>query len=163
MTDDTAQIEPVPAESPPASEGAAPTPTEPASPSPESTSGIEQSASANEPSVIPEESQCAQEIPKDSRPMSQSTSTSQMSQTQAHHWSNQDRAKSAATKTRKKDAYLAKIVDYAKAHNGQITNDDIEKLLHVSDATASRYAKVLVSRGLLRAEGKGRGAKYFLP
>lgn len=162
MTDDTTQGEPTQTESTPASEVAAPSPTEPASPSPEPTPAIEQAVSTEQPSVIPEKSQSAQEIPKDSRPVSQPTPTSQTLRPTGRKWNADDRAKSAATHARKKDAHLAKIVEYAKAHDGKITNSEIEKLLHVSDATASRYAKILVARGVLRKEGKGRGARYVL-
>jgi DNA-binding IclR family transcriptional regulator len=35
-----------------------------------------------------------------------------------------------------------------------------EKLLHVSNATAHRYLNMLVVRGKLRREGRGRGVKY---
>jgi hypothetical protein len=42
-----------------------------------------------------------------------------------------------------------------------ITNDDVEKLLHVSDATATRYLKTLVTEGKLRRIGHtGRGVRY---
>ena len=162
MTDDNAQTAPTPAESTPVSEVATPTPTEPAAPSSEATPVIEQVASTDEPSVIPKETQSAQEIPEDSRPVSQSTSTAPVLKSLGRKWSANDRAKSAATHARKKDAHLVKLVEYAKAHSGKITNNEIEKLLHVSDATASRYAKILVERGVLRKEGKGRGAQYAI-
>lgn len=161
MTDDNVQSAPAPAESPPAPDVVAPTPTEPLSPAPEPATVGEQAAPVEPASVIPEESQSAQEIPTDSRPMSQPTSVAPPpTATKDRKWNADDRAKSAATQTRKIDARLAKIVEYAKTHGGKITNDEIEKLLRVSDATASRYAKILVSRGFLRVEGKGRGAKY---
>ena len=40
------------------------------------------------------------------------------------------------------DKRLSKIMELARA-KGEIRNDDVEKLLHVSDATASRYLKKL--------------------
>ena len=159
MTDDDAQSTPVPAESAPSSDVAAPTPAEPSQPAQEPTLA-EQSSSSEPSSVIPEKSQSAPHAEVESRPMSQPTSVPQTSQPRGRKWNVEDRAKSAATHARKKDARLAKIIEYAKAHGGKITNDEIEKLLHVSDATASRYAKVLVDRSLLRADGKGRGASY---
>lgn len=94
--------------------------------------------------------------------MSQPTSTAPPVIQRGRKWNADDRAKSAATHARKIDTHLAKIVEYAKAHGGKIINDEIEKLLHVSDATASRYAKILVERGVLRQEGKGRGAFYSI-
>ena len=51
---------------------------------------------------------------------------------------------------------LAKIVELAhkKAEKGEsIQNDDVEKLLHVSDASATNYLSKLVKRGSLRVSG----------
>ena len=43
----------------------------------------------------------------------------------------------------------------------EITNDEVEKLLHVSDATATRYLAELEKRGKIRQVGTtGRGVKY---
>ncbi len=41
-----------------------------------------------------------------------------------------------------------------------ITNDDVQKLLRVSDATATRYLVKLVGQGRLAREGSPRDAKY---
>lgn len=42
-----------------------------------------------------------------------------------------------------------------------ITNDDLEKLLHVSDATATRYLSELVKQGRIRRDTKlGSGVRY---
>ncbi|MEK9154359.1 MAG: hypothetical protein AAB798_02720 [Patescibacteria group bacterium] len=162
MADDDAQSAPILAEPALAPEVAPPIPVEPAPPAPEPTSVVEQTVPAEPASVIPEASQSASNAEVESQPVSQPTSTSQTSEP-GHKWSVEDRAKSIATHARKRDMRLAKIVEHAKAHGGKITNDEIEKLLHISDATASRYAKILVARGVLRQEGKGRGAKYTLP
>ncbi len=74
-------------------------------------------------------------------------------------WSASDRVRATLKRASKKETLLARVVALAKEKR-RITNDDIEKLLHVSDATASRYGTILVKRGLLRREGKGRGAFY---
>ena len=43
----------------------------------------------------------------------------------------------------------------------QVTNDEVEKLLHVSDATAARYLSALVKEGKLKQVGKtGTGVVY---
>ena len=47
----------------------------------------------------------------------------------------------AATETRKQKK-LSRIMEAVSA-NGKITNDEVEKLLHVSDATATRYLAAL--------------------
>lgn len=162
MTDDAAQSAPTPAEAAPHTEVAAPARAEPTPTISEPTPVSEQATSVAPASVIPEESQSAPNAIEESRPMSQPPSVSQVSKQSGRKWNVEDRAKAAATHARKKDVRLAKIVEYARENGGKITNDEIEKLLHVSDATASRYAKILVARGSLRAEGKGRGARYTL-
>ncbi len=44
---------------------------------------------------------------------------------------------------------------------GAVTNDDVEKLLHVSDATATRHLAQLAKEGLLRMSGStGKHVKY---
>ncbi|MDP3696540.1 MAG: hypothetical protein Q8R55_00740 [Candidatus Taylorbacteria bacterium] len=42
----------------------------------------------------------------------------------------------------------------------KITNDDVQKLLHVSDATATRYLKELVRQDQLKQSNAGRGSVY---
>ncbi len=41
-----------------------------------------------------------------------------------------------------------------------VTNDDVEKLLHVSDATATRYLSILEKEGKIKQTGKGKGVLY---
>ncbi len=161
MTDDAAQSTPVPTEPAPEPADATPADVEPIPPTPEPATIVEQAAPVEPASAIPEESQSAPNAGVESRSVSQPTSTAQSPKPLGRKWNVEDRAKSAATHARKKDVRLVKIMEYAKAHGGTITNDEIEKLLHVSDATASRYAKILAARGLLRAEGKGRSARYI--
>ena len=44
----------------------------------------------------------------------------------------------------------------------EITNDEVEKLLHVSDATATQYLAELEKRGKIQQVGTtGRGVKYI--
>lgn len=43
-----------------------------------------------------------------------------------------------------------------------ITNDEVEKYLHVSDATATRYLSILEKEGKIKQNGKtGKGVSYF--
>ncbi|MEK9154626.1 MAG: winged helix-turn-helix transcriptional regulator [Patescibacteria group bacterium] len=42
----------------------------------------------------------------------------------------------------------------------EITNNDVEKLLDVSDATATRYLDELEAKGIIEALGETRGIKY---
>lgn len=64
-------------------------------------------------------------------------------------------------KQKKIETRLSKIMDFVR-QNGSITNDQIQKLLRVSDATASRYARILVIRNLLKKSGKTKSVKYDL-
>lgn len=61
---------------------------------------------------------------------------------------------------RVKEDNLARSLTLAR-ERGEVTNDDIEKLLGVSDATAERYLDLLESRGHLIQIGKtGKGVRY---
>ncbi|MEE8131868.1 MAG: winged helix-turn-helix domain-containing protein [Candidatus Paceibacterota bacterium] len=44
--------------------------------------------------------------------------------------------------------------------NGRITNDEVEKLVDVSDATATRYLDELEQEGKVSQKGEGRGVYY---
>ena len=47
------------------------------------------------------------------------------------------------------------------AKRTKITNDEVEKLLHVSDATATRYLSILESEGKIRQTGRtGKSVSY---
>ncbi len=47
------------------------------------------------------------------------------------------------------------------AKRTSVTNDDVEKLLHVSDATATRYLSILEKEGKIKQTGKtGKGVLY---
>lgn len=54
---------------------------------------------------------------------------------------------------------LEKIMKIART-KGKITNDDVEKLLHVSDATATRFLQKLINEGKLRRVGKTSQTHY---
>lgn len=56
---------------------------------------------------------------------------------------------------------LEKILEFVTT-KGSVTNDQVEKLLHVSDATATRYLTQLEKEGKLKQEGKtGKSVKYL--
>lgn len=57
---------------------------------------------------------------------------------------------------------LEKIMKFVN-EKGSATNDQIEKLLHVSDATANRYLSQLTREHRLRREGHTSGTVYKLP
>lgn len=62
--------------------------------------------------------------------------------------------------TIKKENGKAKILEEI-GKNGKLANNDVENLLGVSDATATRYLDELEKEGKLRQVGEtGRGAHY---
>ena len=65
-----------------------------------------------------------------------------------------------ATIQLRREKKLAKIMTLF-AKQTTVTNDEVEKLLHVSDATATRYLSILAERGKLKQVGHtGRGVRY---
>jgi len=58
-----------------------------------------------------------------------------------------------------KQKKLNKIIQLAQ-NKKTITNDDVQKFLHVSDATATRYLVKLVEQGRLSRVGSPRDSKY---
>ena len=65
-----------------------------------------------------------------------------------------------ATIQLRREKKLAKIMALF-AKQTTVTNDEVEKLLHVSDATATRYLSILAERGKLKQVGRtGRGVRY---
>jgi len=59
----------------------------------------------------------------------------------------------------RKTKRLEKILQLVR-EKGEITNDDVEKLLRVSDKTATRYLNELVREGKLKRLGPPSHAKY---
>lgn len=55
---------------------------------------------------------------------------------------------------------LAKLKDYISKSPGKITNDNVQELLKVSDATATRYLDELEKEGLIKQIG-GVGAPVY--
>lgn len=65
----------------------------------------------------------------------------------------------AATQIRKRKK-LDRIMELVMK-KGAVSNDDVEKLLHVSNATATRYLGILKQEGKIEQTGKtGRGVVY---
>jgi hypothetical protein len=59
----------------------------------------------------------------------------------------------------RKNAKLEKIIKFT-LEKGQITNDQTQKILRVSDATASRYLSELVKQGRLKRVGQTSASRY---
>ena len=68
--------------------------------------------------------------------------------------------KARATIQDRKRKKLEKILELL-GKKEKITNDEVEKLLHVSDATATRYLSALEKEGKIKQVGKtGTGVEY---
>ena len=68
-------------------------------------------------------------------------------------------ARALASIQSRKQKKLTKIVEHTK-QKGSVTNDDVEKLLHVADATATRYLSQLVREGKLKRIGPQKRPRY---
>ena len=77
------------------------------------------------------------------------------------NWKSEYQAKGLAKTKQKVEQHLAAILAEAKKKK-QITNRDVVKLLRISDATASRYLKMLVARGQVQKSGRGRSVVYSI-
>ena len=67
--------------------------------------------------------------------------------------SNQSGNDMNAEKKRNMEENLAKLEKHIAGMSGKIRNNDVEKLLGVSDATAERYLQEMENRGLLKQIG----------
>ncbi len=68
--------------------------------------------------------------------------------------------KARATIQDRKRKKLDKILEFLNT-KGKLTNDEVEKLLHVSDATATRYLSALEKEGKIKQVGKtGKAVEY---
>lgn len=129
-------------------------PTEPAPTPVEPLPTLETSASVEPPSTPTEPQSAPTPPPPSPTPIPQSPSSEPA---QPHPRSLLQRAREKI-QFRKK-VKLEKIVALA-AKKRSITNNDIEKLLRVSDATATRYLAELVRQGQLKRFGTTAGIRY---
>ena len=68
--------------------------------------------------------------------------------------------KARQTIQQRKQKKLEKILEFLNTKD-KITNDEVEKLLHVSDATATRYLSALKKQGAIKQVGKtGHAVSY---
>ena len=173
MDDQDTFSEPVVEPSSPAPESA-PTPVEPESPknTPTPLPVEDQNGGANQPeSDAPEssnesaisESILAETVPSPS--LAPAALTPQVPQPQSPAQQDQTGfirallAKAQAKIQSNKQKKLDKIILFAQKKK-IVANEDIQKLLHVSSATATRYLVKLVQQGRLTRIGNPRDAKY---
>ena len=83
--------------------------------------------------------------------------------TVATHPSRDLLVKARATIQDRKHKKLEKILEFLDTKR-KVTNDEVEKLLHVSDATATRYLSALEKEGKIKQVGKtGKAVTYTKP
>ncbi len=155
MSDDAGDASAPPPVETPRAEATTPPETPESIPEPEtvSTPGAE-STVVTEPAVaLPGESR---EVPSRSEP---TTSASPSSGTTIPE---NFPARGLAARRARQETKLSKIIDLAKRQEF-ITNDDVEKLLHISNATATRYLNTLAKSGKLQRIGNSNHAHYKLP
>ena len=131
--------------------------------------------STNEPLIKPEELPPSASLPEKKPPASpelkSQTSTSTEATPSAASSSNhmrelQIKEQLAIKNKKRKKLDLVMTLFLKKSKNGstsspQVTNDEVEKFLHVSDATATRYLSQLEKEGKIKQSGKtGKGISY---
>lgn len=105
-------------------------------------------------------------------PSSQSQPSAPTQTVVSPNQSKENSLKATAQRKQKVEAHLEKILAHARlpaatstAQAGAkktISNKEVVMLLKISDATASRYLKMLMSRGQLKREGRGRSVVYTI-
>lgn len=172
MADDQAQPTDVPAEAPPppetpqtpVSDGLASVASEPAPPAPSEPTPavvVEPLAPAPTPEAAPSEPEAPEPEPAPRTQGAASAASSPSTVTGKTPEQDRELLKIARAKiqTKKKQA-LEKIMTLFEKQE-KITNDDVEKLLHCSDATARRYLNELIKQGKLKRIGKtGKAVTY---
>jgi hypothetical protein len=159
-----------------------------ASPNPESAIPVKDDISANEPLNQPDEPAPTSEIPPAPEPIPaletpQNSPETVSPQPTAQMAGNEpfdktqdrptDMAEEIKIKQRQENLKLANEKRQSKkrekideilnlfAERQTVTNDEVEKLLHVSDATATRYLEILENENKIKQVGKtGKGVKY---
>ena len=152
-------VTPPAAEPTPPPEAAAPVPepTQTETPAPaEVSESVPESVS--EPQAQPEPVQSSSPVPAPETPAEPQSSQTQAATTVIRPQGDlaAANAKIQATRQKRLDKIMSRL-----SEKGKITNDEVEKLLRVSDATATRYLDALEKEGRVRQEGKtGRSVVY---
>ena len=116
----------------------------------------------NEPESISPESAEAQEMPENqASPEPRTSQTAQIPANEPLRSKARELLISARNaiqfrKRKKLDRVMSLFLQHSK-----ITNDEVEKFLHVSDATATRYLSILEREGKIKHSGRtGKGVSY---
>ena len=134
-------------------------------PAPDQTAQID-NLSVNQPvseATTQPSAQMAGSEPFDSthdKPLAELESKSQIPTETYKNHTHENLTKAQLTIQEKKRKKLEKIIE-ALNTKGKITNDEVEKLLHVSDATATRYLSILEKEGKVKQSGRtGHNVSY---
>src|SRR3989338_6016012 len=123
-------------------------PVEPATaPEPAPSEPVEMPTAETQTAQIP----ASEPLPPEPEPIAPTPAST--SSPQATHPARDLLVKARATIQDRKHKKLEKILE-ALTVKGKITNDEVEKLLHVSDATATRYLSALEKEGKIQQVGK---------
>ena len=153
-------------------------PPEPVSEAPaESTPPPQESATAQPETPAPTEAQVSVAEPvSEPAPIQQSNPQPQQSSstpivTALHGDIAKARAKIQETKHKKLDRVMARLtgkangstrsINSGQASSPRVTNDEVEKLLHVSDATATRYLQSLEKESKIKQVGVTGKAVFY--
>ena len=139
-------------------------PAEPTAPVEPATTPEAAPVEAVQPETQTAQIPASEALPPEPEPPQAATSASatpaSTSSPQATHSSRDLLVKARATIQDRKRKKLDKIMEALNA-KGKITNDEVEKLLHVSDATATRYLSALEKEGKIQQVGKtGKAVQY---
>jgi len=131
-------------------------------PAPEQIEKVEENKAVSEATTQPT-AQMAGSEPFDSthdKPLAEPESKSQIPTETYKNHTHENLTKAQLTIQEKKRKKLEKIIE-ALNTKGKITNDEVEKLLHISDATATRYLSILEKEGKIKQSGRtGQSVSY---
>ena len=168
MPPEESTSQPIPESPTPAVEAPAPA-TEPTTPPQEAPPATTAPPAPTEPVPAPETAQIPpnEPLPPESEPFDSAQdkptpdppSSAASTPTPAHHV--RDFLTRARTATQDRKRKKRDKIMLALTTKNKITNDEVEKLLHVSDATATRYLSALEKENKIKQVGKtGTGVVY---
>lgn len=139
----------------------APAPEQATSPQEAATTAVEAEATQTEPETQTAQVPANEPLPIESAPSAPAaTSASATPAPVVTHPARDLLVKARATIQDRKAKKLDKILEFLNT-KGKVTNDEVEKLLHVSDATATRYLSVLEKQGKIKQVGRtGKAVEY---
>ncbi len=123
------------------------------------TAAVEADATQSEPETQTAQIPASEPLPPEPEPIPAATAAPASAPVISHP-ARDLLVKARATIQDRKHKKLEKILEFLNT-KGKISNDEVEKLLHVSDATATRYLSALEKEGKIKQVGKtGKAVEY---